>query len=220
MDPRSAPEVKNLKHRRSIALHGERRGDETGTHASGALRRIGSCMIGMMPMELVVYPSNHLVAKNQKIDAWTPDIAARVAEMRKVMEKSDGIGIAAPQVGWNVQLFILGIPAPNDGEVVTRVVWNPEVETSGDLVPMPEGCLSFPGIRASVPRWTRARLRGRTPEGLLDEVFVGVAAQAVQHEMDHIEGLLFIEKMTPADRMRVAPILRELAEKSFPQKKH
>ncbi len=173
----------------------------------------------MMPMELVIYPSNHLVAKNQRIEAWTPDIAAQVAEMRKVMDQADGIGIAAPQVGWNVRLFILGVPGPKDGETVHRVVWNPEVETSGDMVPMMEGCLSFPGIRAPIPRWTRARLRGRTPEGVIDEVFAGIGAQAVQHEMDHIDSLLFIEKMSPADRMRIAPVLRELAEKKFPQRK-
>jgi len=172
----------------------------------------------MVPeMELVLYPSNHLVMKNERVDGWTPEVAERVDRMWKVMERTDGIGLAAPQVGWNVRLFILGVPGPNDGDVVHRVVWNPEVETSGDLVPMHEGCLSFPGIRADIPRWTRTRLLGMTREGPIDEVFVGLAAQAVQHEMDHIEGLLFIEKMTPADRMRVNPILRELAERKFPR---
>jgi len=174
----------------------------------------------MIPeMELITYPSNHLVMKNQRVEGWTPDVAERVAMMWKAMERADGIGLAAPQVGWNVRLFILGVPGPNDGDVVHRVLWNPEVQTSGDLVPMMEGCLSFPGIRANIPRWTRARLVGWTPEGPIDEVFAGLAAQAVQHEMDHIEGLLFIEKMTPADRQRIAPVLRDLAERKFPRKK-
>lgn len=167
-------------------------------------------MIGM-PMELVLYPSDVLVSKNVPISAYDADVAAQVREMFSVMASLDGAGLAAPQVGWNVKLFILGVPGPKDGEAIQRVVWNPSIQTSGDLVLMEEGCLSFPGIFAKVPRWTRTRLVGQTPEGPIDEVFTGFAAQAVQHEMDHLEGLLFIEKMSPADRQRVAPALRELA---------
>lgn len=171
-------------------------------------------------MELVIYPSDVLVSRNQPIAIYDADVAARVKEMFEIMDQADGAGLAAPQVGWNVRLFILGVPGPNDGEAIQRVVWNPAIQTSGDLVLMEEGCLSFPKIRAKVPRWTRTRLQAMTPEGPLDEVFTGFAAQAVQHEMDHLDGLLFIEKMSPADRQRVAPALRELAALKFPPKKH
>jgi peptide deformylase len=170
-----------------------------------------------MPMELVVYPSDYLVAHNQKIDVYTPDIKARVSQMWEVMEKSDGVGLAAPQVGWNVQLFILGVP-DRSGEMIHRVVWNPRVETFGDQVPMFEGCLSFPGIRAQIKRWTHARLVGMTPEGPLDETLFGLAAQAAQHEADHLDGLLFIERMTSADRQKAEPILRALAEGTLKKK--
>ena len=162
-------------------------------------------------MELVLYPSDVLVSKNLAVSSYSLDVAAHVREMFEMMASLDGAGLAAPQVGWNVRLFILGVPGPKDGEAVQRVVWNPAIHNSGDLVPMDEGCLSFPGIFAKIPRWTRTRLLGQTPEGPIDEVFTGFAAQAVQHEMDHIDALLFIEKMSPADRQRVAPALRELA---------
>lgn len=168
-------------------------------------------------MELVVYPSDYLVSKNKKIEAYTPAIAEKVAEMWAVMEATDGVGLAAPQVGWNVQLFIMGIPTA--GETVRRVVWNPQVETFGDQVPMTEGCLSFPGMRAEIKRWTHARLCGMTPEGPIEETLFGLGAQAAQHEMDHLDGLLFIERMTPADRQKNDPLIRALAESTLKKKR-
>lgn len=170
-------------------------------------------------MELVIYPSDVLVAKTKPIDAYTPDVASRVKEMFDIMAQHEGAGLSAPQVGWSARLFIIGISGPNDREQVSRVVWNPSIETSGDMVLMEEGCLSFPNIFARVPRWTRTRLIGMTPSGPLDEVFTGFAAQAVQHEMDHLEGNLFIEKMSPADRQRIAPDLRELASRTLKPRK-
>jgi len=171
-----------------------------------------------IPMELAVYPSDYLVSKNKKIEKYTPEVAAKVAEMWAVMEATDGVGLAAPQVGWNVQLFIMGIPDVS-GETVRRVVWNPTIETFGDQVPMMEGCLSFPGIRAQIKRWTHARLVGQTVDGQVDEVLAGLAAQAAQHEMDHLDGLLFIERMSPADRQRNEAAIRALAENTLRKKK-
>lgn len=176
-------------------------------------------MIVNMPMELVLYPSDVLVGKNLPVSDYTPDVAAQVKEMFEVMGRVDGAGLAAPQVGWNVRLFIIGVPGPNDGESLQRVVWNPSVHPFGERVLMVEGCLSFPRIFAPVPRWTHARLTGKTPEGPIDEIFTGLAAQAVQHEMDHLDGILFIEKMSPADRQRIAPQLRELAAATLSRRK-
>src|SRR5438876_997980 len=118
-----------------------------------------------LPMQLAIYPSNHLVSKNQPISQYTPEIAEQIAEMWKIMEKTDGIGLAAPQVGWNVKLFILGVPGSKKGEVIHRVVWNPEIENGGKRIAMREGCLSFPKIYAGIVRYTETHLTGHTPEG-------------------------------------------------------
>jgi len=166
-------------------------------------------------MEIVTYPSEILLAINRPLQKYTPEAAAQVVEMLKLMYRTGGIGLAAPQVGWNVRLFTLGIPAVGDGDVKHRVLWNPEVETAGDLVPMREGCLSFPRIYAEIKRWTRVRLRAQSPEGPVDEIFVGLGAQAVQHEMDHLDGILFLEKMTPADRQRNDAAIRALADSTL-----
>lgn len=172
----------------------------------------------ILPMELSIYPSSYLVAKNQPIEKYSDEVKEKVAEMWKVMASADGIGLAAPQVGWNVRLFILGVPGPNDGEVVHRVVWNPQIENSGEKIAMREGCLSFPKIHANIIRWTRTHLVGQTPEGKIDEVFTGLAAQAVQHEMDHLDGVLFIERMTPADRKMNDAAIRALADRTLKKK--
>lgn len=165
-------------------------------------------------MQLLFYPNDALTARNKPLEAYTPTVAAHVREMFGIMGHAEGAGLAAPQVGWNVRLFIMGAAGPYDREAVERVVWNPSIETSGDLVPMEEGCLSFPYISGKVARWTRTRLIGQTPDGPIDEVFTGFAAQAIQHEMDHLDGLLFIEKMSPADRRRIAPQLHELISRA------
>jgi peptide deformylase len=173
----------------------------------------------MLNMEIVKYPSDLLVAKNKPLDKYTPDVASQEVDMQKLMYQTGGVGLAAPQVGWNVRLFTLGVSATGDPEVKYRVVWNPEIETSGELVSMREGCLSFPRIYAQIKRWTRTRLVGQTPEGPIDEVFVGLGAQAIQHEIDHLDGVLFIEKMTPADRQLNDAAIRALADATLRGKK-
>jgi peptide deformylase len=78
---------------------------------------------------------------------------------------------------------------------------------------MPEGCLSFPGMNAIIQRHEEVRLVGEAPEGHVDEVLEGFNAQVVQHEMDHLEGILFVDRMTPADLRRNALALRGLEER-------
>lgn len=159
---------------------------------------------------ILKYPDPLLLAWNAPLKTWTPEAAAKVEEMWKAMAQVDGVGLAAPQIGWNVRLFIIAIPDRESGETIEKVVFDPKADLSGDRVTVDEGCLSFPGMRARIKRWTRARLQGMTPEGPLDEVLEGFPAQAVQHEIDHLDGILFIERMTPADRISNAWILKDL----------
>jgi peptide deformylase len=168
-------------------------------------------------MEILKYPDPRLCAWNAPLGAWTPEAAAKVEEMWKAMAHVDGVGLAAPQIGWNVRLFIMAIPDRETGETAERVVFDPKVELSGDFTPADEGCLSFPGMAAKIKRWTRAHLQGMTPEGPIDEALDGFPAQAAQHEMDHLDGILFIERMTPADKAANAWVLKDL-EKRYKKK--
>lgn len=151
-------------------------------------------------MQILHYPDPRLTAKNLPLELWTEETASKVEEMRKVLGRVDGVGLAAPQVGWNVKLFILELFDKEKGEQIEGVIFNPAIKHMGSLVPMKEGCLSFPGMWATIKRYERVELLGMTPEGPIDEVLTGFLAQAAQHEMDHLDGILFTERMTAADR--------------------
>lgn len=162
-------------------------------------------------MEVLQYPDPRLRLPNEPLKSWSPEIEAKVKQMREVLSRVRGVGLAAPQVGWNVQIFILTL-AGNDQETRERVIFNPTMTPIGQLKLMGEGCLSFTGIFAQIPRYDRVRLIGKTPEGDLDEILSGFEAHAVQHEMDHLAGTLFIDKMSPKDRQLNAPFLKEMED--------
>lgn len=162
-------------------------------------------------MEILQYPDPRLRLPNEAVKAWSPDMEAKVRQMSDLLSRVRGVGLSAPQVGWNIQLFILKA-AGVEGETCERVIWNPTMTPIGNLKLMDEGCLSFVDIFASIPRYDRVRLVGSTPEGPIDEILLGFEAHAVQHEMDHLAGTLFIDKMSPKDRQLNALLLRGMED--------
>jgi peptide deformylase len=161
-------------------------------------------------MQVLQYPDPRLTASNVKLGSWSPEISQKVDQMKAVLLRSRGVGLAAPQVGWNVRLFILSMPEKEG--LKERVIFDPVMETVGGTKLMDEGCLSFPMMFGSIQRYEQVRIMGMTPAGPIDEVVSDLEAQAIQHEMDHLNGILFVEKMTPADRKRNAGAIRELEE--------
>lgn len=159
-------------------------------------------------LEILWYPDSRLTATNTPIMEYTPEMAERVKEMFTLMYKTDGLGLAAPQIGWNVRLFVLNI-TPKD-KSKERVYWNPKITNSGDLINDIEGCLSFPTISAKIKRYQETEMTAMTPEGPVTERFEYLGARAIQHEMDHLEGMLFIDRMTPADQKKHTAILKQL----------
>ena len=171
-----------------------------------------------LPMSILTYPNTLLVAQNRKLDAYTDEVADKVRQMFLLMYKHGGVGLAAPQVGWNVQLFILNLSAKPELKSQEQVIWNPTMTTNGRLEGCLEGCLSFPKMTATIERSTVCRIIGRSPAGLIDKEFSGFGAQAVQHEMDHLDGILFHERMNKEDRLRNDPALRALADYGMKKK--
>lgn len=106
-------------------------------------------------------------------------------------------------------LFILSVPTDGTGKR-ERVIFDPVMTPIGATRPMDEGCLSFPGIFGSIPRYHSLHIVGKTPEGPIDEEVDGFEAHAVQHEMDHLNGILFTEKMTPADLKLNATFIHQM----------
>jgi len=121
-----------------------------------------------------------------------------IADMDDTMAAADGAGLAAPQIGVDLQVVIFGTGAPNprypDAPVVPRTVLvNPVITPLGDDQEDGwEGCLSVPGLRGKVPRWQRIRYTGFDPQGhAIDRTVDGFHARVVQHECDHLQGVLY-----------------------------
>jgi peptide deformylase len=137
-------------------------------------------------------------------DPAAPEIKRLVRDMIETMEDAQGAGLAAPQVHVPLRLFVFRVPpgrtqpADGDGEMPTTVVINPALEFVGeDRVLRWEGCLSIPGLRAAVPRHQRIRYRGvDTDNQPVGAEASGFHAGVVQHEYDHLDGILYPMRMT------------------------
>jgi peptide deformylase len=137
-------------------------------------------------------------------DPGAPEIRRLVADMMETMEDAPGVGLAAPQVHMPLRLFVFRIPGersgaePDDVPVGNSVLINPVLELlSEERVLSWEGCLSIPGLRAAVPRAPRVRYRGVDCDGnVVAREVSGFHACVVQHEYDHLDGILYPMRMT------------------------
>ena len=141
--------------------------------------------------------------KVESIDRCTKDECAKMVEE---MLRANGVGIAAPQVGISKRIFIL------DVDERFQVLINPEiVETSKEFEQTDEACLSLPGISGPVARSRWVRVRGLDLDGQPVELEgEGLLARAIQHEMDHLDGILFIDHLSPARRASALKEFRRL----------
>jgi peptide deformylase len=137
-------------------------------------------------------------------DSWAPEVRRLIADMTETLDDVGGAGLAAPQVHVPWRVVIFRVPAerttgrPEDLAQDLVALVNPVIEPLGDSRELGwEGCLSVPGLRGAVPRWTRIRYRARTPEGeSIDRTVEGFHARVVQHECDHLDGILYPRRMT------------------------
>lgn len=149
------------------------------------------------PLRIVEYPDPILRARNKRIDSFDDNLKKLVDEMFDVMYKTDGIGLSAPQVGINVQLMVFN-PVGERGEGEEIVLVNPRVNRySKKMVLFDEGCLSFPQIYADVERPESVKIDARDIKGARFTVNLsGLPARVFQHEFDHLQGILFFDRMT------------------------
>jgi peptide deformylase len=140
--------------------------------------------------------------KAKPAEVGTPELRALVADMKDTMAAQNGAGLAAPQIGVSQRVVIFGVdqnPRYPDAEPVPfTVLVNPKiVMLARDVESDWEGCLSVPGMRGVVPRYTKLRYTGTDEEGNpIDRVAEGFHARVVQHECDHLDGILYPQRMT------------------------
>lgn len=132
-------------------------------------------------------------------DATAPDVARLIDDMVATMLDARGVGLAAPQVYRDLRLIVFQAPAAaeQDEPPVPSALINPWFEPVGDAMALGlEGCLSIPGLRGLVPRHHHIRYGGLTPDGRsVEREADGFPARVVQHEIDHLDGVLFLDRM-------------------------
>ncbi|MSP84150.1 MAG: peptide deformylase [Alphaproteobacteria bacterium] len=136
-------------------------------------------------------------------DPASPGLAALIEDMVETLADIGGRGLAAPQVHVPLRLVIFLAPGEGaDGSDLVTLI-NPEITPlAKGTVDGWEGCLSVPGLRGLVPRWTRIRYRGLSPAGLpIDRIAEGFHARVVQHECDHLDGVLYPRRMTDLGKL-------------------
>lgn len=141
-----------------------------------------------------------LRTKARPVTAVTPDIRRIVDDMIDTMYEEAGIGLAASQVGIPLRLMVVG---DEDGRRVRAIV-NPALTETGGSITAEEGCLSIPGIFAPVTRAEWVQLEGQDLEGQPVSIRArGLTARVFQHEIDHLDGILFIDRLEPMLRDRI-----------------
>ena len=182
-------------------------------------------------MKLPIFHYGHPVlrAKGKRITKVDDRIRELAANMFETMREAHGVGLAAQQVGEALQLTVIDVSAAEDQESTMRlngaevdpkssmplVLLNPELSFGKETVVAAEGCLSFPEITADIRRAFAVTLRAQTLEGESIEVeATGLLARAMQHEVDHLNGILFIDRMSAATKVAMRSRLKRLQRES------
>jgi peptide deformylase len=144
------------------------------------------------------------------VDAVTPDIDRLIDDMIETMYAAPGVGLAAPQVGVPLRIFVVDISIGRDPSGLLVMV-NPEFVERDGMQLEEEGCLSVPGFNATVVRPTRAVVKGLDRQGDVQQIEgTGLLARAFQHEMDHLDGMLFVDRIRGIKRDLIVRKIRKL----------
>lgn len=174
-----------------------------------------------MTYPIVVYGHEILRKVAVDIEENHPGLQQLIADMFETMYKSEGMGLAAPQIGKSIRIFIIdGTPIADDEPSLIdfkKVFINPHItEKSGDLKLMNEGCLSIPNIREEVNREARIRIEYYDENWEFhDEVYEGYKARIIQHEYDHLDGILFTDLVSPLRRRLLKSKLTAISKGKF-----
>jgi peptide deformylase len=150
----------------------------------------------------------HETAKT--VDAMTPEVDRLVEDMIETMYAAPGIGLAAPQIGVPLRIFVIDLFAGRDPNGLIVLI-NPEFTEVEGVQLEEEGCLSLPGFNATVVRPTRVVVRGLDREGIPQVLEgAGLLARAFQHEMDHLDGALFVDRLRGIKRDMIVRRIKKL----------
>lgn len=166
---------------------------------------------------IVAYGHPNLRKKAVDIDANYPELKKFMEDLWETMYKTDGVGLAAPQVNKQIRIFVIDASHYSKDhpelEGFKRAFINARIiERAEEVITMEEGCLSVPGIHEDVDRPDKIHITWYDEEfNFHDEWFEGIPARIIQHEYDHLEGVLFVDKIHPLRKLMVKRKLTEIA---------
>ena len=162
-------------------------------------------------LKIINYPDPRLKKASTPVKEFTPALRQLAEKMLQLMREARGVGLAAPQVGHNIRLFVMN---PTGEAKDERIYVNPELTEAEGSEEAEEGCLSLPGINANIVRDKTVRIRASELSGNpIDDKASGYLARVWQHEFDHLNGTLITDRMGPVAKMAAKKTLRELEEK-------
>jgi peptide deformylase len=161
-------------------------------------------------LQIIIWPDPRLKKNSQPITEFSPDLQHLTQCMFALMREHKGVGLAAPQVGKNIRLFVMNATGDPQGD---RIYINPILtEPDGEEI-SEEGCLSLPAINAQISRNKTIRMQAQDLQGnCFDELQSGYIARVWQHEVDHLNGVLITDRMGLSDKLKYRKTLRDLEE--------
>lgn len=164
--------------------------------------------------KILHYPDKRLREVGEPVNDFGPELQALIDDMAETMYAAPGVGLAATQIGIAKQLFIVDVSSgegPND----LRVFVNPTIVETHEEVAWEEGCLSFPGVHQEITRAARVKVRAQDRHGAWFEIEADdLMAVALQHEYDHLQGKLMIDRLSALKRRIVHRAMQKRAAQS------
>ena len=167
----------------------------------------------MPGLRVIKYGNPILRMKAKSIENIDTDIKQLVSDMIAIMQEEEGIGLAAPQVAQSISMLVIDMSLIEDEGEPTAFI-NPEIlESEGESI-LEEGCLSLPDIREEVKRPEIISLRYKNIDGeIVEKQIDGLLARVLQHEMDHLNGVLFVDRISSLKKKMLNKKLKEIAAK-------
>lgn len=162
--------------------------------------------------DVVLFPDPVLRKETEEITAFDDELKGVVEGMFERMFESQGVGLAAPQVGLSMRLFVLNDEGDKDKPERNLALINPTIKSfGGKKTRQEEGCLSLPGVHADITRPEKCVVHHFDVDGNeVEKEYDGFVARIIQHEYDHLQGVLLVDRMTPSDKLRNRAAVDEL----------
>ena len=161
-------------------------------------------------LEILKYPDPRLKRISEPVVEFGPQLHRLLDAMATTMYAADGIGLAAPQVGETLRAFVIDLGTSENKKNKLFEFINPEITEAEGKIAFEEGCLSVPGVSEEVSRNEQIRVKFKDRFGKSQEMQAeGLLAVAIQHENDHLNGVLFVEKLSPLKRRLVKKKLQK-----------